>query len=276
MKRNNLAGKFSVIIYLAIFISSFSFNISAAEIPVVRQLPRVVDNANLLTEDEKSSLMDKVDEISERQNCDVAIVTVKSLQGKTATEYADDFYDYNGYGMGAGDDGILFLISMENRDWAISTYGYGIYAFSDAGQEYIMSGVKPILSEGKYFKAFETFADFCDMFIGDARSDKPYDIGNMPKGSLSPSWIFKSLGIGAIIALIIMSMMKRKLTSVKMESSAKNYVISGSMKLHGQSDRFLYRNVSKTLKPKESSSSGGSSTHTSSSGRSHGGSSGSF
>lgn len=276
MEKRKLSEKFSIIICFLIFISSFSFNISAAEIPTDRQLPRVVDNAGLLSEKEEASLMDKVNEISERQNCDVAIITVKSLQGKTATEYADDFYDYNGYGMGTDDDGILFLISMEKREWAISTHGYGIHAFSDVGQEYIMNEVRPILGEGKYFNAFETFTDLCDKFIGEARSDKPYDTGNMPKGSLSPTWIFKSIGIGAVIALIVMSTIRRKLTSVKMESSAKNYVVSGSMKLNGQSDRFLYTSVSKTARPKESRSSGGSRTHRSSSGRSHGGSSGGF
>ena len=59
--------------------------------------PRLVDDADLLTYSEKISLAQKLDEISERQNFDVVIVTVDSLQGKSVAAYADDFYDYGGY-----------------------------------------------------------------------------------------------------------------------------------------------------------------------------------
>ena len=50
------------------------------------------------------------------------------------------------------------------------------------------------------------------------------------------------------------------------------------MKMTNQRDLFLYRDVHRTERPKEisSSDSGGSSTHTSSSGTTHGGGGGSF
>ena len=41
--------------------------------------------------------------------------------GKTAEAYADDYYDYNGYGYGENDDGLLLLVSMGEREWAITT-----------------------------------------------------------------------------------------------------------------------------------------------------------
>ena len=66
-----------------------------AQIPEDRQLPLLVDNADLLTDEEESELEAQLDEVSERQAFDVAVVTVDSLEGKTAEAYADDFYDYN-------------------------------------------------------------------------------------------------------------------------------------------------------------------------------------
>ena len=57
--------------------------------------------------------------------------------------------------------------------------------------------------------------------------------------------------------------------------SVSYYVREGSMSMKTVKDIFLYRNVSKTAKPKETSSSG-SSTHVSSSGRTHGGGGGKF
>ena len=98
----------------------------------------LVDEACLLTEEESSVLLDKLEDISQRYKNEVGIVTVNSLEGKTVEAYADDYYDYNGYGYGENDDGLLLLISMGEREWAISTYGYShTTAFTDAGLEYI-------------------------------------------------------------------------------------------------------------------------------------------
>lgn len=245
-------------------------------IPENRQLPRLVDDADLLTDSEESDLLSKLDEISERQYCDVAIVTVDSLDGKTARAYADDFFDYNGYGMGNDDSGILLLISMEYRDWAISTYGFGIQAFTDAGQEYITEQILPDLSDGNYAASFNQFAALADRFLTQAKTGNPYDYGNLPKGPLSLLWTLVAIGAGLLIAWIIVSIMKSSLKSVQPKNNASDYVRNGSMHLTVAQDMFLYRTVSRSARPKSSSSSGGSSTHSSSSGRSHGGSSGKF
>ena len=80
-------------------------------------IARLVDEADLLTDSEEAALSAKLDEISLRQNLDVVIVTVNSIGDRTATEYADDTYDYSGY----SDDGVLLLISIDEREWAVST-----------------------------------------------------------------------------------------------------------------------------------------------------------
>lgn len=275
MKKSNIYKLFILTICLAVIILSFPLKVNAADENSTENQPRVVDNANLLSDSEEKDLINKVNKVSKDNKCDVAIVTVDSLDNKTATEYADNYFDNNGYGYGTNKDGILFLISMDNRDWAISTHGYGITAFTDAGQSYIMDKIKDSLSDGKYSKAFNGFADYCDDFIKEARNGKPYDTNHMPKEMLSLWWIPGSIGIGAVIALIITLVMKKSLTSVEMQRTANNYVVNGSMQLNNSNDVFLYRNVSRTAKPKDNEG-GGSSTHTSSSGETHGGSSGKF
>ena len=82
------------------------------DIPTERQKPLLVDEAGLLSEEESSTLINKLEEISQRQKNEVAVVTVNSLEGKTAEAYADDYYDYNGYGYGENDDGLLLLVSI--------------------------------------------------------------------------------------------------------------------------------------------------------------------
>lgn len=105
------------------------FSAAAEEnvIPETRQLPRLVDRADLLSELEEEELEARLDEISERQQADVVVVTVNSLDGKSAQDYADDFYDYNGYGI-AQTKAVSFCLSA----WRQET---GILRPRDSGSE---------------------------------------------------------------------------------------------------------------------------------------------
>lgn len=244
---------------------------------ILNELTRVVDMADLLDNSEEAALLSMLDEISIRQELDVVVVTVNTLDGKTPMDYADDFYDYNGYGFGENRDGVLLLVCMEDRDWRISTSGYGITVFTDAGIEYISEKFLPDLSDGNYADAFTTYAEHCDEFITQARTGEPYDTNNLPKEPFNVfTSLLISLAVGILVSLIVTGKMKGKLKTVRMQPAAEEYVRKGSMLVTESSDLFLYSHVDRRAKSKDNDSGGGSSTHTSSSGSSHGGGGGKF
>lgn len=260
--------KFINLIFSLAFIFIFSFEVFAQE-----PKKRVVDNAGLLSASEIEKLSSKLDHISEDRQCDIVVLTEKSIANKSAMQYADDYFDYNGYGIGKDSSGILLLVSMENRDWHISTSGYGITAFTDAGIEYISKKFLPSLKSGNYTESFEMFADLCDNFLLQASTDKPYDRGNLPKDPLSKMWISGSILIGLFVAFVVTSRMKKQLKTVNSEYKADDYVREGSLNVKNSRDMFLYSNVTRHRREKSTS---GSSTHIGSSGRSHGGGGGKF
>lgn len=231
---------------------------------------RLVDEAGLLSGAEQQALSKTLDEISARQGLDIVIVTVESTNGKSPMEYADDYYDYNGYST----DGILLLVSMEDSDWWVSTTGYGITAVTDAGLSYMSDRFVPYLSDGEYAESFECFAQLCDEFITQAKSGDPYDTHNLPKDPFrfGRNLVF-AVVIGLVVALIATGKMKNQLKSVVQQAKADDYVTAGSLQITHSRDFHLYTHVDRVEK---ASSSGGSSTHTSSSGTTHGGGGGKF
>lgn len=237
--------------------------------------PRVMDEAALLSASEERSLRERLDEISLRQKLEVTLVTTDSLDGYPVSAYAEMCYESCDYGYGEDRDGILLLISMEDRDWYIATHGYAITAFTDAGLDYIGEQLLSDLSEGSYAAAFDRYADLCDQFITQAGTGEPYDNGNFPQEPLSAVWLLISLGIGIVLALLIVGGMKAQLQNVRPQKAAGSYLKAGGLKLTESRDLFLYHTVTRTARPKQSSSSG-SSTHRSSSGRSYGGRGGKF
>lgn len=265
-------------VILTIILMSFATvtAFAAQDYDTDRQLPRLVDNADILDDSEETSLLKKLDEISERQKFDVVVVTVDSLEGKTAEEYADDFYDENGYGVGNDKDGVLLLVSMEDRDWWMSTTGFGITAITDAGIDYISDKFLEYLGDDKYAKAFDTYAELCDEFIAQAKKGTPYDGSNMPK---EPFPVFRNiliaLGVGIVLSLIIVLIMRSKMRTVRSQPAASDYMKQGSMDITKSRDLFLYTHLDKKAIPKKNESRG-STTHTSSSGTTHGGGGGKF
>lgn len=274
-----------------------------------RVLPLVVDNADLLTSDEETLLTNQLDALSQMLEIEIAVVTVNSTDGKSAMQYADDFYDYNGYGYGENDDGALLLIDMGKREWWITTHGYGAYYLNDYALYQIEESIIDYLSDGNFYAAFLTFSQMCEYYIEDAKNsgtapdDEYYgevtdEFGDDYYGELpdefwddyyeEPSTPFEdamarlgiSLVAGFIIALIMVLTMRSGMKTVKSAYNAANYVVNGSLNLRVQRDHYLYTNTVRTRRESSSSSSGssrsGSSSHRSSSGRSHGGRGGRF
>ena len=260
--------------------------------------PLIVDNAGVLTSEQVDDLTQTASDLRDLYEMDVVIVVVADLDGQSAQDYADDYYDYNGYGIGDDYSGMLLLIATESRDWWISTCGEAIYVLTDYGIESIFSDFSGYLSVNDYYHAFETYLDCLPEYFDAYYSGNPIDgySGNYSgPGSYTPGdaddtvyyeddsfGIFEilfSLVVGCVVAGIAVLIMSAQMNTKLPQNSARNYLNQSSYQLHGHSDMFLYSNVTKVRRESSSSSGsggGGSSTHRSSGGRSHGGGGGKF
>lgn len=237
---------------------------------------RLVDEADLLTPSEEEILRTQLDEISTRQEFDVVVLTTNSLYGDTPEAYAESFYDSHDYGYGVNGDGAILLVSMEERDWYLSTCGYGRIALPEDTIDQVSDLFVPKLSEGDYLTAFTDYATACDVYVTQAKTDFPYDGINLPRDPfpLAKSLLI-SLIVGVVLAFIIVMVMKGKLKTVRPQHQADDYLKQGSFQLTNRQDIFLYHTVHRTARPKDNSS-GGSRSSGGGGGRSHGGGGGKF
>ena len=245
--------------------------------------PRLIDDGGLLTADQAAAITRRLDEVSEKHQMDLVIVTQTTLNGKDDIAFSEDYYDYNGYGYGSEHDGLLLLYCPNENMRNIITTGEAKYLFYGDRFSELTGEIIPYLDEGDANGAFLTFADACDKIITSAREeysdgyygyyDEDYETESRP----AFSWWLVVFGLllGAVMSFLIpMSSMKSKLKSVRAKAAASDYVRPGSMTLTQNRDVFLFANVTKTPIPRDNSSrsgGGGGSFHTGSSGTSHGG-----
>ena len=134
----------------------------------------VYDFAELLENEE--ALEAEIAELRERWTIDVVIVTTDDAHGKSSMEYADDFFDYNGFGydkpMG---DGVLFLIDMDNRQIWISTCGKAIIYFTDSRIDEALDDIIEYMYDSNYDGAADDFLWYANDFMGRLPGDyDPY------------------------------------------------------------------------------------------------------
>ena len=222
----------------------------------------IVDGADLLTDREEQNLEDAAAAFYERYGIWIAIVTTNSLGNKSAERYADDFYDNNYYG--TYKDGILLLISMEYRDWAISTCGRAIEEFSDWDLDSIFEAMSWDLSHDRFYDAFETFLEVTPSYLSQPKGEA--DLGDFIR------IVVVSLVVGAVVGGLVILVMRGNMNSVQPKTNAADYIVPGSYQLKKHMDIFLYSRVTRVRRAENS----GGSAHRSSGGIRHGGRSGKF
>lgn len=220
---------------------------------------KVADEAGLLTYEEERELQDRLSEIAEEYQSDVVVATVDSCEGMDVQRFTDWYYYENGYGYGPELDGIILLISMQERRFHLATRGSAIDTFTDYGLEIIDNQITPYLSEGEYAKAFERFADLAEEFLAEDDKGLPYDTDHRYRERQIYSLVYFvfAMGIGMFAAIVTLVVLFQQLRSVRVKHEARDYVRSGSFRVTRANDIFLYRTVSRRKIEREKSSGGG-------------------
>lgn len=237
--------------------------------------PPVIDEAGYLDYQELSAVTQKLEAVREKYNFDAAVVIEEYMRYSDAEDAADDIFDYNGYGLGSGKDGILLYISKSPRVYHVSTHGYGITAFTDNGLMHLRDSFLPYMRQDDYYSALMAYADTVDEMLEMAYSGKPYnETRESPRSDMNVfiAWA-AAIVLPIIIAAVATSIRGKRMNTAVYQTYADSYMKKGSMSLTESKDIFVYSAVTRTERPRNE---GGSSTHTSSSGQSHGGIGGSY
>lgn len=234
--------------------------------PSVDASEKVYDFANLLTDSEEKDVYYQVQNFIMEHDMDLAIVTIDSNNKGSQVEYADDFYDYNDFGIGSSRDGVLFLIDMQYRQIYMSTTGDAIQMYSDYRIDQIMNAIYQYMTDTDYFNGISNFIDELSYYAS---------VGYPEMDETSRLSVGQCLKYGAIISaiatFIIMLVLVNKNKLVRPATTAREYLDKESVVVNNYGDIFMGSNTVKHKIEHSSSSSGGSSTHSSSSGSSHGG-----
>jgi uncharacterized protein len=97
--------------------------------PAAAQFPaptgRVNDFANLLRQEDREALEAQLTELERATSAEVAVVTVRTLDGRSVEEYATALFAEWGIGKRQTDNGVLILVAVDDREMRVEV-GYGL------------------------------------------------------------------------------------------------------------------------------------------------------
>jgi len=113
---------------------------------------RVVDNAKLLTKDQRETLSSILKAHEEKTSNQIVIVSLNSLEGYDIADYSYQLGRYWGIGQKDKDNGVLLVISLNDRKLRIEV-GYGLEgALTDKiSHEIIEYTLKPAFKKQQYY-----------------------------------------------------------------------------------------------------------------------------
>src|SRR3970040_103465 len=140
-----MSKAYPILLFTLLLINSF-----AQDIPDPMSPPRLVnDFANVLSEQERAQLEHKLRTYHDTTSTQMAVVTVKSLQGYEVVDFAVGLGEKWQVGQEGSNNGIVVLVAIDDRKAAIVT-GYGLEgAVTDAATRRVRENpMNPNFREG--------------------------------------------------------------------------------------------------------------------------------
>lgn len=121
---------------------------------------RVIDSANLLSQSQKETLNSTLKAQEEETSNQIVVVTLNSLDGYEIAEYSYQLGRHWGIGQKGKDNGVLLVISLNDRKLRIEV-GYGLEgALTDKiSHEIIEYTLKPKFKQNQYFEGIKKSVD---------------------------------------------------------------------------------------------------------------------
>jgi uncharacterized protein len=125
--------------------------VSAVDFPVLNDF--VTDQADIISPEYEQQITSLAKQIEQETTVEIAVVTVQSLEGLSKEDYSMQLFEKYGLGKEDVDNGLLVLVSMDEREYRVEV-GYGLEGLiPDASKVTLGTRIlEPNFKEGEFGK----------------------------------------------------------------------------------------------------------------------------
>ena len=192
-----------------------SLFVSLLALPAAADHAWVIDDASLYSQSEIEQMETMIHQMVDQYKMDIGVLTTYDVphsggDDRVTVDYADTYYENNGYGLGEDRAGVLMILDMTNRYNYLSTAGTMADYLNDHRIEEMLSSADDALYNGEYGRAMIAELTTLNQFLreGIEEGSFRYDVetGERLTGiynKLTKSELFFAVICGASAALIM-------------------------------------------------------------------------
>jgi uncharacterized protein len=247
------------------------------------QSTQFCDNAELFSEVEVFTLTEAAHELEEQTGWDVIVVTVDDSSVSSTQYYAEEQFNE----LGTGDDGIVYLLDMYNREMYVATAGEAYQYITDSREDEMLDKALRYAQKSDYADAIQSMIDDTktfydegldnDLTIYDEDNGTYTRYHNTPARTISFMEVIVA-AVAGIIACVVFCVAINGKYRLKFGRYRYDFRSKSQVNLTRKEDRLVNQFVTHRRIPKNPPPSGGggrgggmSTIHTGAGGRSFGG-----
>lgn len=210
-------------------------------------IPYVTDTVGLLQEEELLTLEEQAEQIAQRYGCAAYILVVENFRDYDNSydiyEAGMNLYERWELGCGREKNGLLLILSMAERDYALVTYGGVTHqAFTDYGQDYLCGQFLDDFQENDWTGGFQDYLTTSAWLLEQAEQGNPYDVNTTARGITPLIFV-----IPLVLALIVCLMLTAQMKTANRKTEAGDYLIHNGVEMHIVQDVFTHRTVTRQV-----------------------------
>lgn len=248
------------------FLATCLLALTLLSVPAQAAQTHVLDTAGLLTQQEQAQLEQRAQSIEDAYSCGLYIATVDDFRDYASHPFdaACAIYRNNDLGAGVDKDGLILMLSMDDRDYATAFYGPWAYqVFSDRVLQLQEEEFLDNFRNNDWYGGFSDFLDTSERCLAAVRSGesitaetlRPPKVLTLDKAATAFGQDF--LG-GLVIALMVCLAYRAGMKSVKRKKTAAEYMRTDESCLTQREDRFTHATQTRrTIQTTRSSGGGG-------------------
>ena len=236
--------------------------------------PYVIDDARLLTIEQRQELNAYAEKITETYGMGIYIMSVEDFHNYGEEPQIFDvlwnYYHDNSLGYGADRQGMILMLSMAERDFATFFYGEDTeYAFNGFGQAQLENYFLDDFGSDDWYDGFMDFLVASEDFMAKAAAGEP-----VRDNPWHRSAVFVLIALFA--SFVVTRLLWMKMANVAAQKGAKRYQTAEGLVLTKQIDQFLTQTIRRRKIESSDSGSGRSGSSRAHSGGGGSGRSGKF
>ena len=203
--------------------------------------PYVIDDARLLTIEQRQELNAYAEKITEIYGVGIYIMSVEDFHNYGEEPQIFDvlwnYYHDNSLGYGADRQGMILMLSMAERDFATFFYGEDTeYAFNGFGQAQLENYFLDDFGSDDWYDGFMDFLVASEDFMAKAAAGEP--VRDNP-WSLASVFVL----IALFVSFVVTRLLWMKMANVAAQKGAKRYQTAEGLVLTKQIDQFLTQTI---------------------------------